>query len=162
MNNTKILRLLFTLFVIIYCEGCAMAKVELINNVPIETRFWYRELGKDWTESKKNLKEEVQNYIDSHPFLDAEVKNNLSQLQVTLGMNKQQVVTLWGKPFRIRKWKVDDNITGEIWQYYGGGVLHSEHRFYFKDDSLIKIERISNLKESGVFNYNEPGENFKE
>lgn len=96
------------------------------------------------------LKEEVEEYITAHPDLDGPTKNNLRELKVTEGLNKEEVKLLLGEPD-----KVAGKASGEIWIYRINRLrvftffiiplfpVHESYYLRFKDDSLSAIERHS-------------------
>lgn len=102
------------------------------------------------------LKAEVEKYILSHPGLSDAAKENLRQLKVTAGLDKQEVELLLGSPDKLMRVSNKGKYgASEIWIYKINkmraytvfivpvAVMREGYYLYFKDDSLMAIEKHS-------------------
>lgn len=91
------------------------------------------------------LREEAAKYVAAHSEMSPEAKNNLQELKVAPGLNKEQVKLLLGEP--------DKYASPKVWIYRIKKVRaftifiipvffpHESYRLYFQGDILTGIER---------------------
>lgn len=91
--------------------------------------------------------------IETIPTPTEIVSTPLGTESIKLGMSKQQVESIWGKPDNIKIEEGGDSFRGqrEVWFYraasYGGivppvnaGYLSSSRRLYFDGNNLVDIK----------------------
>lgn len=69
-----------------------------------------------------------QEYVNQHPNISEQIKKCILNKQITIGMNKKDVLVSWGKPLHINK-TVFKNSVHEQWVY-------SNRYLYFINDRL--------------------------
>jgi len=107
-----------------------------------------------YDEDIEGFKKEVEEYISKHQDLSEAAKNNLRALKVTQGATADEVKFLLGKPDKvIRVAGASRYGASEIWIYkiskmrvftifiFPVFFVHEGYYLYFKDGSLVEIER---------------------
>ena len=95
----------------------------------------------------------VGKYIMRSPDLDKRIKDSLLELKIRVGMSREEVELLWGKPHHV----MDKTPESEKWVYvyYGGELnpLFEEllYRLNFTEGKLDKIERLFKSEFSDEF-----------
>lgn len=99
------------------------------------------------------LKDRVEKYISAHPDLSDSVKNNLKELKITTGANRDEVQLLLGNPDKIMEGDSRADAGSETWIYrinkssafiiVAVPVFFTREGYYlyFKDNLLTAIER---------------------
>ena len=80
------------------------------------------------------LEEKKEELVEAHNEWKHRIKN-----ETRVGMTKQQIFTLWGKPTHIKK-SVFKNETSEVWTLKTGPGIDDVGHVRFKDDKVISWE----------------------
>ncbi len=165
---------LFILVLVISCfwlSGCSIPSKANLQHIPTYTRqerkvegsfvrgakqvfFKDFRLNEAYEEDVAAVKDEVAQYINSHPDLSEENKNNLNNLRVALGLKKEEVVLLAGEPDKILfVYGKNNYAASELWVYKTRKlraftffiipvfIVHESYYLYFKDGTLVSIEK---------------------
>ncbi len=94
--------------------------------------------GEPWSvEAKQHWQIRLNQYLNTHKTLSADLIKSLQAYIVEPGMTEEQVLTIWGEP--IQRERVTG---GERWRY-GPYYPVSGYELYFEGTSVVRIERIS-------------------
>lgn len=133
-----------SLIMVILMGGVFAPRYEEHKTGPGSFNYWrYKDRGIERTISEteefiKELNKKIEKYIQNNPQRPEWIKQNLLAGQTTIEMTKEEILLLLDKP--LNKTPTSEYGADEVWVYHMYDIgWHSEDKFYFKDNVVIKI-----------------------
>ena len=95
----------------------------------------------------KHTQETKRVYLATHPELSADIKQNIRGKKIKLGMSKNDVTAIWGKPDKIfpkniQRYKYEPLPWNEQWEWKGAlfRTLSQDCIVTFVDDKVDNVQ----------------------
>ena len=100
--HSNVIRTTLGLLILVGAAGCSVVREERLQAEGIDDHLRFRfDEFRGWTKiepEKRRLREAVTNYLRENPEVDPRIKKHLQNLEIAVGMTKEQVKLLWGEP----------------------------------------------------------------